>query len=202
MAIAGRHKPQCVNPCFGPGPLLPAERGSRFIPARTGCKSWAFQRRALGIQRRGHRLADNRTMATNKRPNSYRLDEQVGYKLRLANQRHLDIFSQEIPHITPTQFAVLARLKEIGEISQNHLGRRVGMNAATTKGVVERLTKKELIAVTPSKTDRRRLMITLTAAGDSVIGEAIEQARLVTEKTLANLSPRERSRLNELLDKL
>ena len=37
----------------------------------------------------------------------YRLDDQVGYKLRLASQRHLEIFSQHLSDITPTQFSIL-----------------------------------------------------------------------------------------------
>ena len=66
----------------------------------------------------------------------YVLDDQVGYKLRLANQRHLEIFADELPELTPTQFSVMVRLHQHGSLSQNHLGREVGMNAATTKGVV------------------------------------------------------------------
>ena len=75
-------------------------------------------------------------------PNDYRLEDQIGFKLRLANQKHLEVFSRLMPDVTPTQFAVLAKLNETGSISQNHLGRLVGMDAATTKGVVDRLKKK------------------------------------------------------------
>jgi len=132
----------------------------------------------------------------------YVLDDQVGYKLRLANQRHLDIFARELPDITPTQFSVLVRLHQYGELSQNHLGREVGTNAATTKGVVERLLKKDLVTVAPSVTDRRRLMISLTDEGRNVAAAAVECAKVITEKTLANLNQRERRRLLELLDKL
>ena len=66
--------------------------------------------------------------------NGYRLEEQIGFKLRVANQKHLEIFAHEMPDLTPRQFAVLARLTEDGPLSQNHLGRQVAMDAATTKG--------------------------------------------------------------------
>ena len=46
----------------------------------------------------------------------YQLDDQVGYKLRLANQRHLEIFSRHLPEVTPTQFSILVRLCEVGEV--------------------------------------------------------------------------------------
>ena len=132
----------------------------------------------------------------------YTLDDQVGYKLRLANQRHLDIFAEELPEITPTQFSVMVRLHQHGTLSQNHLGREVGMNAATTKGVVERLVNKGLVAIQPSRTDRRRLLVSLTGEGSKTIRAAVNKAKRITERTLANLNQRERRRLMELLDKL
>ena len=92
-------------------------------------------------------------------PSDYRLEDQIGFKLRLANQKHLEVFSRLMPDVTPTQFAVLAKLKETGSISQNHLGRLVGMDAATTKGVVDRLKKKGFVLSTQSQKDLRRLDI-------------------------------------------
>ena len=32
----------------------------------------------------------------------YALEQQIGFKLRLANQRHLEIFNRRMPDITPT----------------------------------------------------------------------------------------------------
>lgn len=132
----------------------------------------------------------------------YRLEEQIGFKLRLANQRHLEIFAAEMPDLTPRQFAVLAKLQEEGTLSQNHLGRMVAMDAATTKGVVERLAKKGLIATEPSATDRRRIEISLTDAGTQFLSQAVPIAAHISERTVRNLSPRERTRLLALLDKL
>lgn len=132
----------------------------------------------------------------------YRLDDQIGFKLRLANQRHLEIFTSLMPEVTPTQFAVLARLLETGPLSQNHLGRKVGMDAATTKGVVDRLRAKGLVASTASRTDLRRLDISLTPEGEALIRAAIGTAREITARTLRNLTTREAERLCTLLDKL
>lgn len=44
----------------------------------------------------------------------YALGDQVGYLLRRVTQRHLALFSEIIPEVTTTQFAVLARLAELG----------------------------------------------------------------------------------------
>ncbi len=135
-------------------------------------------------------------------PETYRLDAQIGFKLRLANQRHLEVFSRVLPETTPTQLAVLAKLLEVGDVSQNHLGRMVGMDAATTKGVVDRLHKKQLLVITPSQVDRRRLVICLSKQGHTLIAHMIPQAIEVSRQTMSNLTSRESARLSELLDKL
>ena len=135
-------------------------------------------------------------------PNDYRLEDQIGFKLRLANQKHLEVFSRLMPDVTPTQFAVLAKLNETGSISQNHLGRLVGMDAATTKGVVDRLKKKGFLVSAQSQKDLRRLDISLTPEGQMFTIKNIANARHISARTAANLSPRELDRLLDLLDKL
>jgi len=132
----------------------------------------------------------------------YRLDDQVGYKLRLASQRHLEIFSQHLSDITPTQFSILARLYEVGETSQNQLGRLVAMDAATTKGVIARLLEKNLVEARADPNDARRLQISLTETGRELTIDAIEKACKITEDTVANLNGRDVKRLLELLDKI
>lgn len=132
----------------------------------------------------------------------YKLDDQIGFKLRVANQKHLEIFAHEMPDLTPRQFAVLAKLTEVGPLSQNHLGRQVAMDAATTKGVIERLLRKGYVRAEPSQSDRRRLEISLTPEGEATARSAIEVARKVSARTQRNLTAREAKRLRDLLDKL
>jgi len=132
----------------------------------------------------------------------YRLEDQIGFKLRLANQRHLEIFSAAMPDLTPRQFAVMAKLADEGTLSQNHLGRLVAMDAATTKGVVERLARKGFIATAPSPTDRRRVEISLTTEGRAFLDEMVPIATEISARTARNLSPRELDRLLALLNKL
>ena len=134
--------------------------------------------------------------------NSYQLDDQVGYKLRLANQRHLEIFSRHLPEVTPTQFSILVRLCEVGEVSQNQLGRLVAMDAATTKGVITRLIDRGLVQARQDGQDLRRLQISLTHEGHRVLRTAIKKAQAITEETTERLTSREALRLMTLLDKL
>ena len=132
----------------------------------------------------------------------YKLDEQIGYLLRLANQRHLEIFNDAMPSLTPAQFAVLVRLDQEGDISQNELGRSVGIDAATTNGVIERLARKKLVQTRADVNDKRRLRISLTGAGQSAVADAIPVARVITRRTLCQLDTREAMQLIQLLKKL
>ncbi len=141
-------------------------------------------------------------MSKDAAKSTYKLEDQIGFRLRLANQKHLELFAEMMPEATPTQFAILARLYRDGSLSQNHLGRRVGMDAATTKGVVDRLRSKGWVQSAPSTTDLRRLEISLTPEGTAFANTAIERAREISERTTQNLSARETDRLLALLDKL
>src|SRR5271155_1555391 len=93
-------------------------------------------------------------------PKPYHLDEQIGFILRQVSQRHAALFSAGIgDDLTATQWAVLAKLQERGPCSQNRLGRRTAMDAATIKGVVDRLGKRGLIETRPDPEDGRRLEV-------------------------------------------
>lgn len=132
----------------------------------------------------------------------YVLDSQVGYLLRRATQRHLAIFAAHIPGLTPRQFAALARLCTQGAQSQNALGRATAMDAATIKGVIDRLRAKGLVTARRDRMDRRRVVLEPTAAGRDAFAAATAPAHRVTAETLAPLSLGERKTLVALLSRL
>jgi DNA-binding MarR family transcriptional regulator len=132
----------------------------------------------------------------------YALDDQIGYLLRRVSQRHLAIFARHIPDITTTQFAVLARLSELGAQSQNALGRETAMDAATIKGVVDRLARQGLVATAPDTADRRRLSVDLTAEGRALFDRLAPFALDVSSRTLEPLTESESAQLTRLLMRL
>ena len=133
----------------------------------------------------------------------YVLDDQIGFILRLAYQKHAGLFLEHLgDDVTPTQWAAIARLHEIGGCSQNQLGRLTAMDAATIKGVADRLMKRGYIESSPSPTDRRRVLITLTAEGRKVYEGRVRQAHRVSAATLARLGARDRGQLLRLLKEL
>lgn len=134
----------------------------------------------------------------------YVLEDQVGHVLRRASQRHTAIFAAGMrpPGLTPTQFAAMVKLCELGPLSQNRLGRLAAMDAATMMGVIRRLLERGWIVRHPDPGHGRRLLLALTPEGDSVIRDAVDHARAITAETLAPLSAGERDTLLRLLKRL
>jgi DNA-binding MarR family transcriptional regulator len=133
----------------------------------------------------------------------YRLDDQVGFLLRVAMQRHTAIFmSRIIKGLTQTQFAALAKLREVGPCSQNQLGRLIYLDAATTKGVVDRLEARGFVTARPDARDRRRRAIALTDKGRAAADAAVKVARQITRQTLVPLTAAEQQAVIRLLRKL
>ena len=133
----------------------------------------------------------------------YVLDEQVGFLLRVAMQRHTAIFmSQMIERLTQTQFAALAKLFEVGPCSQNHLGRLIYLDGATIKGVVDRLAGRGFVNALGDPKDRRRRAVALTERGRAVTEAAIKVAARITAATLVPLAAEEQRVVRALLSKL
>ncbi|WP_375459729.1 MarR family winged helix-turn-helix transcriptional regulator [uncultured Enterovirga sp.] len=128
------------------------------------------------------------------------VNEQVGYLLRVAVQRHTSIFtSMMIEGITQTQFATLAKLLEIGPCSHNKLGRLIALDAPTIKGVIDRLQVRGFVVSTADETHRSRRMVQLTERGSEVTAEAVRIGASITEATLKPLQREQRDNLMELL---
>jgi DNA-binding MarR family transcriptional regulator len=131
------------------------------------------------------------------------LDEQVGFILRQVWQRHSSIFSRDIgTNLTPTQWAALSKLAETGPCSQNQLGRLTSMDVATIKGVIDRMTARGLTETSQDPEDGRRLLVSLTRAGQQLAEKLAPNALAITRETLAPLDAREREMLMALLNKL
>ena len=130
----------------------------------------------------------------------YVVDQQIGFLLRVAMQRHTSIFTANmVEGLTQTQFATLAKLLEVGPCSQNHLGRLIYLDAATIKGVVDRLRIRGFIRTCEDPQDRRRRAILLTEAGTRATKAAIRVAKKITAATLVPLTLKQRSEITRLL---
>jgi len=135
-------------------------------------------------------------------PERYRLEDQIGFILRRAHQRHVAIFASHIADLTPPQFAALARLRDHGETSQNQLGAAVAMDAATVKGVIDRLKARGLVEIGKHRVDKRLLMVRLTAEGRRAVDALIPLARRISEETLSPLGAKDAATLVKLLARI
>jgi DNA-binding MarR family transcriptional regulator len=76
------------------------------------------------------------------------------------------------------------------------------MDAATTKGVIDRLRAKMLVETLPSSSDRRRLDVSLTEAGRAFVTALLPTAAEISARTTNALTAREVTQLLALLQKL
>ncbi len=136
---------------------------------------------------------------------NYVLEEQIGHLLRRAHQRASAIFAAELGDlndITPTQFAALAKLRDLGQESQNELGRLTAMDPATIQGVIRRLTARHLVERSGDPGDRRRTKLRLSARGRSLVDRLVPLGVRVTTETLRPLRGRDRAQFLRLLKQL
>ncbi|MED5573315.1 MAG: MarR family transcriptional regulator, partial [Pseudomonadota bacterium] len=105
----------------------------------------------------------------------YKLEDQVGHLMRRANQRHAAIFFEGLndQQLTPMQFAVLVKIGDEEEVSQNRLGRLAAMDPATVQGVVRRLKERALIDARPDPDDGRRSLWRLSETGEALVAATV-----------------------------
>jgi DNA-binding MarR family transcriptional regulator len=133
----------------------------------------------------------------------YVLDDQAGFLMRIAMQRHTSIFtSRMVAGLTQTQFAALAKLYEVGPCSQNHVGRLIYLDAATIKGVVDRLHLRGFVTALNDPNDRRHRAVALTDRGRHLTEVAVRVAADIAAATLAPLTAEEQRQIAKLLRKL
>ncbi|WP_405801420.1 MarR family winged helix-turn-helix transcriptional regulator [Streptomyces sp. NBC_01506] len=99
-------------------------------------------------------------------------------------------------------YRLLATLEEFGPASQAALGRHSGIHVSDMVATVNELAERELVERAMDPADRRRNIITLTAAGRRQLRRLEKQLAVCQDELLAPLSPEERQRLTELLSRL
>jgi DNA-binding MarR family transcriptional regulator len=110
--------------------------------------------------------------------------------------------ARHMPLTARSDFAVLAALEEYGPLSQADLGRRLGLDRNDVSSIVTRLESGRHIDRQADPANRRRNVVTLTAAGKRHLEEIQRHADAAQDELLAGLGPAERRQLNELLAKL
>ena len=139
-----------------------------------------------------------------QRAAAYVLEDQVGFLLRCAHQRASEIFNGVMGRfgVTPTQFAALAKLDDLGSVSQNQLGRLTHMDPATVSGVVGRLIARGYVRQSTDIKDARLVMLMLTPMGQTAVTAMRGVAAEVSQRTLEPLTAAETTALLKALAKI
>ncbi|MGV9385480.1 MarR family winged helix-turn-helix transcriptional regulator [Nonomuraea sp. NPDC003707] len=99
-------------------------------------------------------------------------------------------------------YALLAALEEYGPASQAALGRRTGIDRSDMVATVNDLAERQLLERAPDPDDRRRNIITITAAGRSQLTHLDRLLAAAQDEFLSPLPPADRQNLIDLLTRL
>ena len=117
---------------------------------------------------------------------------------RLAVDRRLrDLGMSQASWMT---VAVAAKAK--APLAQIELANRVGVEGATMVAMLDRLGKSGLVERTPSPTDRRVKLVSLTPAGAKLYEKVQVEAKAVRKELLSGIDPAVLVAATELLEHL
>ncbi len=110
--------------------------------------------------------------------------------------------ARRMPLGSRSDFAVLAALEEYGALSQADVGRRLGLDRNDVNAIMTRLEAGRLVSRRVDPLNRRRKIVTTTAAGRRHLDQLQAHADAVQDELLAGLTAAERRHLHTLLEKV
>jgi DNA-binding MarR family transcriptional regulator len=128
----------------------------------------------------------------------------TGHLLRRCHQIAVAIFLDECAQfgLTPIQFAVLDSLLGNGPQDQVTLGGAVALDRTTISLVIRKLEQRKLLRREKSTHDQRAKIVTITAAGKYLLGDALQAVETAQQRIVAPLNEAETGQLLHLLEKL
>jgi len=132
------------------------------------------------------------------------LGDLLGYHLRRAQVATFQNFARVLNgwNISPGQVGVLALVQANSGINQTRIGNALGIDRSTLVAVIDRLEERDLIARTPSPSDRRSHALVLTKAGERYLAELLPQVHRHERQIATELSNDERATLIALLSRV
>ncbi|MRE92648.1 MarR family transcriptional regulator [Enterobacter bugandensis] len=130
-------------------------------------------------------------------------DSSLMHLVRRAGQHSTMCWTQCVDTgLSAVQYAILVVLAEETTCDQQTLGNRAGFDKATGTYVIDRMTKSGLLNVETDPKNRRRKRVTMTADGEAMLAQMIEQAKSAEKMIAAGLDAQDITDLKRLLSKL
>ena len=136
-----------------------------------------------------------------RRPSDRAASHRVGYLLKHANLRYMQLTSAELEPlgISPREWAALNCLDEQHELSQREVAELLGVDRTTMVALVDELQAKGWVKRHPQPDDRRKNIVGLTRKGRDIMQRG---ARLIDDcerRFLAVLSEADAEQLKDAL---
>ena len=133
------------------------------------------------------------------------LEEFLPYRLSVLILRISNAIAQSYKRqfrLSVPEWRVMAVLGRFGPLSANGVAEKTQMDKVRVSRAVAGLVRAGRINRRVDGADRRRSVLALTPAGDSIHREIVPHARRVEARLLAGLSSHERAALDQLIKKL
>ena len=134
------------------------------------------------------------------------LDElyrRPGFLLRRAHQISVALFLEETAGLglTTTQYGTMVVLRARGSLDQVGIATLVGIDRSTTALVVSKLEEAGYIERHDDEVDKRRKIITLSAAGHAMLDRVAKPAQQARERALNAFPAKDAAKFLNLLER-
>ena len=130
----------------------------------------------------------------------------IGYLLNKATRQFRLQLGDSLADtgLTPQQAAVLIAIarSDAGRLTPRSIAEAVDTDAATTSGLLDRLTRDGWLDAVPNPDDGRSRLMGLTAKAEAVLPDVMAVADAVSARATAHLTATERETLGRLLARL
>lgn len=129
-------------------------------------------------------------MTSTTPPPRPKLEEALPHQLRRAAQAWAALWQQRLPDLTSPQFAVLLVLDDHGSLDQSALGALSAIDRSTLTVLLDRLVARGWVTRRTDPANRRRRIVSLTAAGRERLTAAEAEARALHARAQERLGER------------
>lgn len=106
-----------------------------------------------------------------------------------------EMHSQRTPDLSVPQFRTLAFLNRQENASLSDVAEHLGLTLPSMSKMIDGLVERDLVARQTAADDRRRITLTLTVHGKSILQSAVKATQARLAEMLEGLTPEERAAL-------